>query len=214
MRVHLQPQEVPWTVRLDEDREHHTYDPAQVAVYFSAASRAALVLAALRAPYRGRSTAVNAWWGSFDLAVALFSGRPAEPRSQGFIERNSGDAEEVMVGWWPGDARHPRAAFFAYASPAPPSFGDGILVAPGPALGPGAGRVPARVGRRHREPRPTRGGARVRALGHRPRLRGLQLGPRAGRQRAGRAAAPQLTETAVATVSRTIWGDTEGGAGA
>ncbi len=139
VRVHLQPQEVPWTVRLDEDREHHTYDPAQVAVYFSAASRAALVLAALRAPYRGRSTAVNAWWGSFDLAVALFSGRPAEPRSQGFIERNSGDAEEVMVGWWPGDARHPRAAFFAYASPAPPSFGDGISSPPAPRWDPELG---------------------------------------------------------------------------
>ena len=130
VHIHLQPQEVPWTARLDEDREHHTYDPAQVAAYFSAATRAALVLAALRAPYRGRSTAVNAWWGSFDLAVALFSGRPAEPRSQDFIERNSGDAEEVMVGWWPGDARHPQPAFYAYASPAPPSFGDGILSPP------------------------------------------------------------------------------------
>jgi hypothetical protein len=86
-----------------------------------------MVLAALRAPYRGRSTPVNAWWGSFDLAVALFSGLPAEPRSQEFIQRNSGNAEEIMVGWWPGDARYPRAAFFAYASPAPPRFRDGIV---------------------------------------------------------------------------------------
>jgi hypothetical protein len=130
VHIHLQPQEVPWTARLDEDREHHTYDPGQVAAYFSAATRAAMVLAALRAPYRGRSTAVNAWWGSFDLAVALFSGRPVEPRSHEFIERNSGNAEEVVVGWWPGDARHPRAAFFAYAFPAPPSFSDGMLVPP------------------------------------------------------------------------------------
>ncbi|HBW21238.1 MAG: DUF5996 family protein [Candidatus Dormibacteria bacterium] len=130
VRIRLQPQEVPWTAPLDKDREHHTYDRAQVTVYFSAATRAALVLASLRAPYRGRSTPVNAWWGSFDLAVALFSGRPAEPRAQDFIERNSGNAEEIMVGWWPGDARHPRAAFFGYASPAPPSFGDGILLPP------------------------------------------------------------------------------------
>ena len=52
--------------------------PAQVARYFAAATRVALVLAAFRAPYRGRSTPVNAWWGSFDLAVNLFSGRPAD----------------------------------------------------------------------------------------------------------------------------------------
>jgi hypothetical protein len=121
------PQEVPWTVPLDEDDEHATYDPDQVASYFAAATRAALVLAAYRAPYRGRSTPVNAWWGSFDLAVSLFSGLPAEPPSSDFIMRNSMDAQDVAVGWWPGDARYGRAAFYAYAHPAPEGFADGDL---------------------------------------------------------------------------------------
>ena len=62
------PQETPWTTPLDEDDEHATYDPSQVADYFAAATQAALVLGALRAPYRGRSTPVNAWWGMFDFA--------------------------------------------------------------------------------------------------------------------------------------------------
>ena len=122
IEINLRPQEVPWTTPLDEDEEHHTYDPARVTHYLAAASRAALVLAAVRAPYRGRSTPVNAWWGTFDLAVSLFSGRPAEPPSNDFIMRNSGDAEQVEIGWWPGDARHPRPAFFAFAAPAPASF--------------------------------------------------------------------------------------------
>jgi hypothetical protein len=116
------PRETEWTTPLDEDAEHATYDPAQVADYLLAASRAAEVLATLRAPYRGRSTPVNAWWGSFDLAVSLFSGRPADPPSDDFIGRNAMDAEEIAVGWWPGDARHPRPAFYAYAHPAPPGF--------------------------------------------------------------------------------------------
>src|SRR5262249_53937796 len=55
------PQEVPWTVPLDEDTEHATYDAEQVGAYHAAATAAAGVLAALRAPYRGRSTPVNAW---------------------------------------------------------------------------------------------------------------------------------------------------------
>ena len=54
---------------LDEDYEHAYYDPGQVSDYFAAATQAALALAAFRAPYRGRSSPVNAWWGSFDLAV-------------------------------------------------------------------------------------------------------------------------------------------------
>jgi hypothetical protein len=121
------PQEVTWTVPLDEDREHATYDTGQVATYFAAAMRAALVLAEYRAPYRGRSTPVNAWWGSFDLATNLFSGEPANPPSDDFIMRNSMDAQEVAVGWWPGDARLGRPAFYAYAHPAPEGFGGARL---------------------------------------------------------------------------------------
>src|SRR6476620_6164016 len=76
VEINPMPQEVPWTAPLDEDFEHATYDADQVATYFDCATRAALVLAEFRAPFRGRSTPVNAWWGTFDLAVSLFSGHP------------------------------------------------------------------------------------------------------------------------------------------
>jgi hypothetical protein len=121
------PQEVSWSVPLDEDTEHTTYEPEEVAAYFAAATQAALVLAAFRAPYRGRSSPVNAWWGSFDLAVSLFSGLPAEPPSDDFIMRNAGDAQQIEVGWWPGDGRYGKAAFFAYAYPAPDGFEEAEL---------------------------------------------------------------------------------------
>jgi uncharacterized protein DUF5996 len=124
------PQEVAWSVPLDEDDEHRRYDPEQVASYMAAATRAALVLAAFRAPYRGRSTPVNAWWGSFDLAVNLFSGLPADPPSSDFIMRNAMDSQEVAVGWWPGDARYERAAFYAYAHPAAAGFASATLDPP------------------------------------------------------------------------------------
>ena len=110
-------------------------DPEQVSAYFAAATQAALVLAEFRAAYRGRSTPVNAWWGSFDLAVSLFSGLPAEPPSDDFIMRNAMDSQEVAVGWWPGDARYGRAAFYAYAHPAPDGFADGNCRPRGGALG-------------------------------------------------------------------------------
>src|SRR5579859_7036891 len=132
VRISTMPQEVWWTVPLDEDSEHATYDGDAVGAYFAAATRAALVLAAFRAPYRGRSTPVNAWWGSFDLAVNLFSGAPAKPPSDDFIMRNAMDSQEVAVGWWPGDPRHPRAAFYAYAHPAPDGFA-GAELTPGAA---------------------------------------------------------------------------------
>ncbi len=127
LTLDMTPQEVPWTAPLDEDTEHARYEPEQVRTYFAAATQAALVLAAYRAPFRGRSTPVNAWWGSFDLAVNLFSGAAAEPPSPDFIMRNAMDSQEVAVGWWPGDARYEKAAFYAYAHPAEPGFADGSL---------------------------------------------------------------------------------------
>lgn len=127
VQINPKPQEVPWSVPLDEDYEHARYDSAQVEDYFAAATQAALALARFRAPYRGRSTPVDAWWGSFDLAVTLYSGAPADPPRADFITRNSADAEAVEIGWWPGDARHPKAAFFALAHPVPPDFARATL---------------------------------------------------------------------------------------
>ena len=139
VEINPTPQEVPWTAPLDEDREHTTYDPDQVATYFAAAAEAALVLVELRAPFRGRVTPVNAWWGTFDLAVNFFSGRPADPPSDDFIMRNGGDAQQISIGWWPGDPNHAAAAFFAFAYPAPEGFGNTDL-------SPAAGRWDAKLG--------------------------------------------------------------------
>jgi hypothetical protein len=127
VELNFTPQETTWTAPLDEDEEHATLDTARIDAYFAAASHAALVLAELRAPYRGRSTPVNAWWGSFDLAVSLFSGKTVEAPGEDFIMRNAGNAEQIEVGWWPGDVRYPRAAFFAYAHPAPAGFANATL---------------------------------------------------------------------------------------
>ena len=116
-------------------------------------------------PFRGRSTPVNAWWGSFDLAVSLFSGRPAEPPSQDFIMRNAMDAQEVAVGWWPGDPGTAEAGFYAYAHPAVDGFSQATLAARRRALGRGPGRVRPELGRRAHGRGPARGGGGLRPIG-------------------------------------------------
>ena len=180
------PQETSWSTPLDEDTEHADYDRDQVTTFFAAATQAALVLAALRAPFRGRSTPVNAWWGSFDLAVSLFSGEPAKPPSDDFIMRNAMDSQEVAIGWWPGDAalseggvlrlRPPRAARLRAQlrshPPRPrwePTLGEYIL---------DWDDVVASAD-------PHRTGARVRLLSGQARLHGVQLGSGADGERGG-----------------------------
>ena len=122
VEINPTPCETPWTTPLDEDEEHATYDREHVRAYVAAATRVALVLAAFRAPHPGRSTPVNAWWGSFDLAVSLFFSSPHADSADGGTE-----TREVAVGWWPGDPRYPRAAFYAYVKPEPEGFAAAAL---------------------------------------------------------------------------------------
>ena len=75
IQINLKPQETPWQTPLDEDTEHATYDPPAVETLLHRGNPSGARVVEFRAPYRGRSTPVNAWWGSFDLAVSLFSGR-------------------------------------------------------------------------------------------------------------------------------------------
>ena len=128
--INTLPQETTWSEPLDRDDVHSTYDTDQVGSYFVAATHAAQVLTAFRAPFRGRATPVNAWWGTFDLAVNLFSGRQVDPVSDDFIARNSGDAEQIAVGWWPGDVRYPRAAFYGFSFPSPEGLFSAVLSPP------------------------------------------------------------------------------------
>ena len=189
--INTSPQEVPWDTPLDEDAEHRTYDPDHVDRYFAAATEAALSLSRIAAPYRGRRTPVNAWWGSFDLAVNLYSGRPIEPPKSDFIARNSSNAETIALGWWPGDRRHARAAFFGYALPAPEGFADGTVEPSPAAWHPELGEFMFDW-RRPLRPGPAPGGAAVRSLGDRLCHLGVRLGAGARQQRRGGPAAGRL----------------------
>ncbi len=73
------------------------------------------------------------FWGSFDLAVTRFSGRPAPPHPGGVpnlpdaIAREAYSHEVSSCGFWPGGAALPMAVFYAYAYPEPNGFRDAKL---------------------------------------------------------------------------------------
>ena len=73
---------------------------------------------------------MHLFWGSFDLAVTRFSGRPA-PRHPGGVPglpdevtREAYSHEVSSAGFWPGNDAFPRAAFYSYAYPEPAGFRD------------------------------------------------------------------------------------------
>ena len=117
------PQEVPDPIPFPEDRDHASYEREWANRYLRALVSVDAVLKEHRARFRGKSSRVQLFWGGFDLSYMLFSGRSNEPPPDAdVITRYSSDAEHVCAGFWPGDARLPEPAFFAYALPAPPGI--------------------------------------------------------------------------------------------
>jgi hypothetical protein len=68
----------------------------------------------------GKVSPVHFFWGSFDLAVTRFSGRPAPARENAdAITREAYSHEVISAGFWPGNGGFGDAAFYCYAAPAP-----------------------------------------------------------------------------------------------
>jgi hypothetical protein len=120
VRISELPSEVPDPIPFPEDHVHHSYDGAKAHRFWQVLCRVDVVMKRHRARFRGRTSPVHFFWGSFDLANTRFSGRPASPPpGTGTIMRLSEDAEQICAGFWPGDSRMPFPAFFAYGYPKP-----------------------------------------------------------------------------------------------
>jgi hypothetical protein len=114
------PSEVPNPISFPDDVEHASYEPESVTRFWRALVSADAVMKEHRARFRGKTSPVQFYWGSFDLAYSRFSGRPVEPPPDAdVITRLGGDAEQACGGFWPGDARLAEPAFFAYTYPKP-----------------------------------------------------------------------------------------------
>jgi hypothetical protein len=112
------PQEIPDTTPFDEDRRPCEYDPAAVLRWFSAATATATVFETWRACFFGRS-GIQLWWGAFDLALLLFSGKKATPpTNRGYLLKYDLDAQMMNVGLYFGDDKH-APYFYGYIYPEP-----------------------------------------------------------------------------------------------
>ncbi|MBV8148285.1 MAG: hypothetical protein JO092_04275 [Candidatus Eremiobacteraeota bacterium] len=113
------PQEVPDTTPFDEDRRPSEYDPAAVSRCFRAFTATAAVFERWRAHFFGRSS-IAVWWGGFDVALLLFSGkRVTPPTDRGYLVKYDLDAELMSVGLFLGDEQT-APFFYGYIFPEPP----------------------------------------------------------------------------------------------
>ncbi len=124
------PNEVPDPIPFPDDDRHASYDAEAAHRFWRALIQVDRVFKLFRSGFLGKASPVHFFWGSFDLAVTRFSGRPAPLHPGGVpglpdgVTREAYSHEVSSAGFWPGNHAFPRAAFYAYAYPEPPGFRD------------------------------------------------------------------------------------------
>jgi hypothetical protein len=126
--IHGSPNELEDATPFAKDLAHHSYNPEYATRFWRVMVQASRVFQKFRAPFIGKCSPVHFFWGSFDLAVTRFSGRPAPPHPggvpnmPGWIAREAYSHEVSSCGFWPGGGPHPFPLFYSYAYPEPDGF--------------------------------------------------------------------------------------------
>ena len=118
--IHPVPVEVKSPIPFAEDREHASYDPEYVHRFWRVLVHTDQICQQFSSRFVGKVSPVHFFWGSFDLAVTRFSGRPAPVREGAdLITREAYSHEVISAGFWPGNGGFGEAAFYCYAAPVP-----------------------------------------------------------------------------------------------
>ena len=130
--IHLHASELPETIDLSTDTRHSSYDPEYARQFWRVLASSYRVLQRFRSRFLGKASPIHFFWGSFDLSLTLFSGRPSTPvdmkmpHMPSYVTRDASIHEQAAFGFWPGNVAGPmaEAAFYAYAVPAPEGFAE------------------------------------------------------------------------------------------
>jgi hypothetical protein len=123
VKIWPMPVEIPDPIRFEQDNTHAAYDAESVHRFWTILTWVDEVFKDFRARFIGKVSPVHFWWGSFDLAVTRFSGRPAPERlGADRITREAYSHEVSSAGFWLGGGDIKSPAFYSYAAPEPTGF--------------------------------------------------------------------------------------------
>jgi hypothetical protein len=128
VKLNPMPVEVPNPIRFDLDTVHKSYDAEYAERFWRVLVKAEKIFRQFGTAFLGKASPVHFFWGSFDLAVTRFSGRPAPPREGAdAIQREAYSHEVISAGFWPGNGGYGTAAFYVYAAPVPVGMADASI---------------------------------------------------------------------------------------
>jgi len=125
VKIWTMPVEIPDPIAFEQDDKHASYDAEYANRFWRILAEVDRIFKEFRARFTGKCSPVHFFWGSFDLAVTRFSGKPAEPKpGADRITRLSYNAELSSLGFWTGGGGVDGPAFYSYTFPEPAGFRD------------------------------------------------------------------------------------------
>jgi hypothetical protein len=122
------PSEIPDALPFASDTASRDYDRDSAARFREALAAMMPAFARFRAGFAGKASPVHFWWGSFDLAASLFSGRKAPPHPGGVpglpdrVAREAYSDEVTSGGFWAGGVTAAEPFFYSYIYPEPAGY--------------------------------------------------------------------------------------------
>ena len=132
LSIRTTPVEVVEAIPFDQDDAHATYDPGHAHAFWTALTQAHRLLTLFAAPFVGKVSPAQFYWGSFDLVTNRFSGRRAPthpggaPNCPAWVMEEAYSHELSTAGWWPLN-RELGPAFFGFIYPEPKGFREAVI---------------------------------------------------------------------------------------
>jgi hypothetical protein len=128
LKIKPVPSELADPIPFEQDTRNCTYDAEQVVAFHKALLSIQDVFMEFRGKFKGKCSPIHFFWGSFDLALSLFSGRRAPKHPGGVPGLPDWVAEEAYCrevssfGFWTGSEGFAEAAFYCYLYPEPDGY--------------------------------------------------------------------------------------------
>lgn len=122
VKIWSMPVEIPTPIRFEDDTVHASYDPVFANRFWRIVVQLDELFTEARCGFVGKCSPAHFFWGSFDLALTRFSGRPAPAPSGAAFVRDAYSHEVISHGFWPGSGALLEPALYAYAVPEPAGF--------------------------------------------------------------------------------------------
>jgi len=134
VRIYARPNEVADPIPFERDEVHCAYDAEAVNRFWRVLVQSDRVFKRFRSGFIGKCSPVHLFWGALDLAVTRFSGRRAPEHPGGIpnlpdrVTREAYSHEVSSAGFWAGGGAIAYPAYYSYAYPEPPGFGEARVV--------------------------------------------------------------------------------------